>query len=203
MRDPLTELRRRVYRRSISKGLGVIGAEGLTSGFPPHYSGVCLPKIPINGTSALASIGPFEVKAGERRKLFSVERGKNEMMRDRCGVDEAVRYSHFRRSRPTRMVVSIKRSWLGIVSGFQMLAKLRHKRDRVADILTIRPHTGGRTDGRRLHPPPTTRLQMGISGSKVGSWVRASQSWPPYGIMAPRLPDVVAHAEHTAAGHQW
>ena len=34
------------------------------------------------------------MKARERRKLFSVERGKNEMMCDRCGVDEAVRYSH-------------------------------------------------------------------------------------------------------------
>ena len=54
MGEPLTELRRRVYRRSISKGVGVIEAGGLTSGFPPHYSGACLPKIPINGTSTLA-----------------------------------------------------------------------------------------------------------------------------------------------------
>src|SRR5262245_26414608 len=44
---------------------------------------------------------------------------------------------------------------------------------------------------------------MGISGSKVGSWVKVSQSLPPYGIRAPPWQDVAAHAEHTTAGHQW
>src|SRR5712691_3471493 len=44
---------------------------------------------------------------------------------------------------------------------------------------------------------------MGSSGSKVGSWVRASQSWPPYGIRTPPWQDVVAHAAHTVSGHQW
>jgi hypothetical protein len=54
------------------------------------------------------------------------------------------------------MVVSISRSWLGIMSGFQTLAKLRHERDCVADILTIRPHAGGRMDRRRLLAPLDT-----------------------------------------------
>src|SRR6266851_10349700 len=44
---------------------------------------------------------------------------------------------------------------------------------------------------------------MGSSGSTVGSWVRASQSLPPYGIRAPPWQDVAAHAAHTGAGHQW
>src|SRR5215471_21736179 len=44
---------------------------------------------------------------------------------------------------------------------------------------------------------------MGSSGSTVGSWVRASQSLPPYGIRAPPWQDVVAHAAHTGALHPW
>src|SRR6266566_1442821 len=60
------------------------------------------------------------------------------------------------RSRSTRMVVSIRRSLGDIVSGFQTLAKLRHKCDGVADILTIRPQAGGRMDRRRLLVPSDT-----------------------------------------------
>src|SRR6267142_5972251 len=60
------------------------------------------------------------------------------------------------RSRSTRMVVSIKRSLGDIVSGFQTLAKLRHKGDGVAHILTIRPQAGGRMDRRRLFVSPDT-----------------------------------------------
>jgi hypothetical protein len=41
-----------------------------------------------------------------------------------------------------------------IVSGFQTLAKLRHKRDRVADILTIRPQTSGWMESWKLLAPP-------------------------------------------------
>src|SRR5215470_7791386 len=44
---------------------------------------------------------------------------------------------------------------------------------------------------------------MGSSGSSVGSWVRASQSLPPYGIRVPPWQDVAAHAAHTTAGHPW
>src|SRR5437870_5376334 len=44
---------------------------------------------------------------------------------------------------------------------------------------------------------------MGSCGSKVGSWVRASQSLPPYGIMTPPWQDVAAHAAHTVSDHQW
>jgi hypothetical protein len=54
------------------------------------------------------------------------------------------------------MVVSIRRSLGDIGSGFQTLAKLRHKGNGVADILTIRPHAGGRMDSRRSFAPPDT-----------------------------------------------
>src|SRR5215510_5613128 len=43
---------------------------------------------------------------------------------------------------------------------------------------------------------------MGSSGSTVGSWVRASQSLPPYGIRAPPWQDVAAHAAPPGALHQ-
>ena len=54
------------------------------------------------------------------------------------------------------MVVSIKRALGDIVSGFQPLAKLRHKGDGVAHILTIRLQAGGRMDRRRLFVPSDT-----------------------------------------------
>src|SRR5712691_9520669 len=44
---------------------------------------------------------------------------------------------------------------------------------------------------------------MGSSGSNVGSWVRASQSLPPYGIRGPPWQDVAAHAVPTVSDHQW
>src|SRR5713226_6675125 len=37
---------------------------------------------------------------------------------------------------------------------------------------------------------------MGSSGSIVGSWVRASQSLPPYGIRTPPWQDVVARSAY-------
>jgi hypothetical protein len=55
---------------------------------------LCLPKIHLNGASALASIGPFDVEARERRKVLGVERGKHEMVRECCGVDEAMQRAH-------------------------------------------------------------------------------------------------------------
>src|SRR4029450_6722978 len=44
---------------------------------------------------------------------------------------------------------------------------------------------------------------MGSSGSRVDSWVRASQSWPPYGIRTPPWQDVAAHAAPTVSDHSW
>src|SRR6266853_2674999 len=44
---------------------------------------------------------------------------------------------------------------------------------------------------------------MGSSGSNVGSWVRASQSLPPYGIRTPPWQDGATHAAHTVSDHQW
>ena len=43
---------------------------------------------------ALASIRPFDVKARERHKVLDVQRGKDEMMCDCCGADEAIQYAH-------------------------------------------------------------------------------------------------------------
>src|SRR5215813_14793818 len=44
---------------------------------------------------------------------------------------------------------------------------------------------------------------MGSSGSKVISWVRGSQSLPPYGIRTPPWQDVAAHAAPTVSDHSW
>ena len=53
-----------------------------------------LPKFHRNGASLLASIGPFDVEAWERRKVLGVQRGKDEMVCECCGADEAVQHAH-------------------------------------------------------------------------------------------------------------
>jgi len=62
----------------------------------------------------------------------------------------------------------------------------------------------GRGPGARVGPwaGATLAHNKGISSSPVGSWVKASQSWPPYGLRVPPWQDVTAHAAHTTAGHQ-
>jgi hypothetical protein len=51
---------------------------------------LCFPKIHIRDMGALDSIGPFDAKARERRKVLGVQRGKDEMVCDGCGADEAI-----------------------------------------------------------------------------------------------------------------
>jgi hypothetical protein len=56
-----------------------------------------------------------------------------------------------------------------IVSSFHTLAKLRHKGDGVADLLTIRPQAGGRMGRRRLSVPPDTgpRGRLGMQDNDL------------------------------------
>jgi hypothetical protein len=42
----------------------------------------------------LASIRPFNVEARERRKVLGVQCGKDEMVRECCGTDEAIQRAH-------------------------------------------------------------------------------------------------------------
>jgi hypothetical protein len=53
----------------------------------------CLPKIHLHDMGVLASIGPFDAKARERRKVLGVQRGKDEMVCDGCGADEAIQHA--------------------------------------------------------------------------------------------------------------
>jgi hypothetical protein len=53
-----------------------------------------LPKFHLNGASLLASIGPFDVEAWERRKVLGVQRGQDEMVRECCDADEAIQHAH-------------------------------------------------------------------------------------------------------------
>ncbi len=55
---------------------------------------LCFPKIHIRDMGALASIGPFDAKARERRKVLGVQRGQGEMVCDSRGADEAIQYAH-------------------------------------------------------------------------------------------------------------
>jgi hypothetical protein len=55
---------------------------------------LCLPKIHRNGASALASRGPFAVEARERCKGLGVQRGKDELVRECGGADEAIPHPH-------------------------------------------------------------------------------------------------------------
>jgi hypothetical protein len=54
---------------------------------------VCLPKIHLNSANALASIGPFDVEARERCRVLGVQRGKDEMVCECCGADEAIQHA--------------------------------------------------------------------------------------------------------------
>jgi hypothetical protein len=58
------------------------------------FRGVFFPKIHIHDRGALASIGPFDAKARERREVLGVQRGKDEVVCDGCGADEAIQYAH-------------------------------------------------------------------------------------------------------------
>ena len=51
---------------------------------------VFFPKIHIHDRGTLASIRPFDVETWERREVLGVQRGKDEMVCDGCGADEAI-----------------------------------------------------------------------------------------------------------------
>jgi hypothetical protein len=58
------------------------------------FEELCFPKIHIYDRGALASRGPFDAKARERREVLGVQRGKDEMVCDGCSADEAIQYAH-------------------------------------------------------------------------------------------------------------
>jgi TIR domain len=68
--------------------------EGLEGTVHRGGESLCLPKIHLNGANVPASIGPFNLEAWERRKVLGIQRGEDEMMRECCGADKAIRHAH-------------------------------------------------------------------------------------------------------------
>jgi hypothetical protein len=79
------------------------------------------------------------------------------------------------------------------------MAKLRYKRDRVADILTIRPYAGGRMDRWRMLAPPDTgpRVRLWVEDNNLHLAGGDGRRNGKFQAMVPRRHALELHRDHT------